>query len=149
MEKASFSLQTNPSWSPLIVTLMLYIYTIAQLGRSEDNFWGSVLSFQHVGLGDQTQVVRCGGKYLYPLSHLKWPFTYFWNVRMFWIVRQKEITIKTCVSKHTWTYTGRQADRHTYTQKCQLTNVEGVIELKNPKFISPNETLVLENWIFT
>lgn len=42
----------------------------------------------------------------------------------------------------------RQADRHIHIQECKLTNVR-VTELKNPKFANLNETLVLENWIFT
>lgn len=38
--------------------------------QSEDNPWGSVLSFYHVDPGDQTQVGRGGSKHLYSLSHL-------------------------------------------------------------------------------
>lgn len=31
-------------------------------GGGVDNLWESVLHFQHVSLGDQTQVVKPGGK---------------------------------------------------------------------------------------
>lgn len=40
------------------------------VGRSEDNLQESVPSFHHVGLRDQAQVIRLGGKHLYSLSHL-------------------------------------------------------------------------------
>lgn len=61
---------SSSCWNPLLFTLMLCMYTMAQLCRSED-MCESVLSFQQVHPGEQTQVVRCGGKYLYPLGHLK------------------------------------------------------------------------------
>lgn len=38
--------------------------------RSEGNLGEPVLSFDHVGLGDQTHVVRFGGMCLYLLSNL-------------------------------------------------------------------------------
>ena len=41
--------------------------------RSEDNFLKLGLYFCHVDLGDQTQVIRLGGKYLYLLSYLASP----------------------------------------------------------------------------
>jgi hypothetical protein len=37
---------------------------------------------------------------------------------------------KTCASKYTRIYSGRQTNTHIYTQECQLTNVELVIKLK-------------------
>lgn len=43
---------------------MVYIW------KSEDNCKESVLSFHHVGLRDQTEVIRLGGKHLYPLSKI-------------------------------------------------------------------------------
>lgn len=36
--------------------------------RAEDNLWELLLLFQHVGSGDQTQVVRVGIMSLYLLS---------------------------------------------------------------------------------
>ena len=33
--------------------------------RLEDNLWGSVLSFHHVGPGNQAQVIRLGGKHVH------------------------------------------------------------------------------------
>lgn len=37
------------------------------------DFQEPVLSFHHVSAENQTQVIRCGGKYLYPMSHLTGP----------------------------------------------------------------------------
>lgn len=55
------------------VHMCVYIYTMACMRRSEDNLGEWVLSFHHVGPGDQTQIVRFGGKYPYWLSHLTGP----------------------------------------------------------------------------
>lgn len=41
--------------------------------RSENNLRELVLSFQHVSLGDRTQVPQIGCKTLYLLSHLHGP----------------------------------------------------------------------------
>lgn len=38
--------------------------------RPEDNLWESQLSFYHVILGDQIQVIRLGSQAPYQLSHL-------------------------------------------------------------------------------
>lgn len=38
--------------------------------KSEDNLWKLLLSFNHVGSGFQTQIVRMGCKSLRSLSHL-------------------------------------------------------------------------------
>lgn len=46
--------------------------------RSENNLQKSVLSFSHVGRGDQTQVIRFSCKYLYPLSHVTSPSILDW-----------------------------------------------------------------------
>jgi hypothetical protein len=40
---------------------------------SKDNLWESVLSFQHVGPGDQAQFGKLADKYLYLLSHVTSP----------------------------------------------------------------------------
>lgn len=52
------------------VGMYAHVCATAQLVKSEESSQDSVLSFHHVGLGDQTQVVRFGGKCLYPLEHL-------------------------------------------------------------------------------
>lgn len=56
------------------------VYTVTHMWRLKDNVWKEVLStFHHVGLRDQIQVIRLGGKYLYPLSYLispKWSNSY-------------------------------------------------------------------------
>lgn len=38
--------------------------------QREDNLQKSVCAFYHVSSADQTQVIRLGSKWLYPLSHL-------------------------------------------------------------------------------
>lgn len=43
-----------------------YIHVTAWV--SEDNLQESVLSFHHIGSGNQTQVVKFNRKHLYPLS---------------------------------------------------------------------------------
>lgn len=45
-----------------------------QVWRTEANLCESVLPFYYVGPGNQTQVLRVGGKPLSPLSHLSSPF---------------------------------------------------------------------------
>lgn len=40
-------------------------------------FQESVFSFHSVGCGEQTQFVRIGGKFLYCLSHLTGPPTFY------------------------------------------------------------------------
>lgn len=50
--------------------LCIYIFSVGNESHSMptwrcggvDNLWESVLHFQHVSLGDQTQVVKPGGK---------------------------------------------------------------------------------------
>lgn len=55
---------------------LLYIFynicacTKAHTFWSKDNFLELLLSFYHVGSGDQTQVVQFDNKYLYLTSHL-------------------------------------------------------------------------------
>ena len=49
------------------------VHAMTWMWSSEDSFWELVLTFHHVGLGDQTQAVRLGGKCLYPLTHLEGP----------------------------------------------------------------------------
>jgi hypothetical protein len=41
----------------------------ALLKKSEDNLQKLVLFFHHLGLENQTEVVRLGGRLSYPLSH--------------------------------------------------------------------------------
>lgn len=50
------------------VGMYAHVCATAQLVKSEESSQDSVLSFHHVGLGDQTQIVRFGGKCLYPLD---------------------------------------------------------------------------------
>lgn len=50
-----------------------YTHATVCMWRSEDNLWGSVLSFHHVGSGDWTQTARLAGKLLYPQSQLDHP----------------------------------------------------------------------------
>lgn len=53
-----------------------FIYLHAHLHRdanalewsSDDKFWGLVFSFHHVNPKDQSQVVRLGSRYPYPMS---------------------------------------------------------------------------------
>lgn len=47
------------------------------LWRSEGNVQESVLFFHHMGPRYQTQVVRFGGKTLYPLSHFSSPQSFY------------------------------------------------------------------------
>lgn len=47
-----------------------YSNVMAYMWGSWGNFWESVLSFHHVGLGDPTQGFRLCWKSLYPLRHL-------------------------------------------------------------------------------
>lgn len=47
-----------------------YECTIAQVWKPEDNLWGSVVSFPHVGPRDQTQAIRIGEKCPSILNHL-------------------------------------------------------------------------------
>lgn len=42
------------------------VYATACVWRAEDNFREPVLSFHHMGSGDQTQVVKLGGNYTEP-----------------------------------------------------------------------------------
>ena len=51
----------------------LFMYSGGRIWRSKDNQQESVLSFHHVGPGDQTQGIRLGGACLYPLSQLTGP----------------------------------------------------------------------------
>jgi hypothetical protein len=41
-----------------------------RIWQSENNFVKLVLSFHHIGPGDQSQIIRLGGKHFYPLSYL-------------------------------------------------------------------------------
>lgn len=50
----------------ICVCTHMWVHTWHTLRRWEDTLWVSFLSFQHVGLNDQTQVLRLGGRYLYP-----------------------------------------------------------------------------------
>lgn len=43
------------------------------IGKPEENLYGSVFSFYHVGLGDQTQVIELGRKCLSPLNRVTGP----------------------------------------------------------------------------
>lgn len=47
--------------------------------RSEDKFQESVLSFNCVGPGDQTQVVKLGDKCLYLQSYFTSPLFFFFD----------------------------------------------------------------------
>lgn len=47
----------------------MHMYYIAHM-KFKDNLYGVILSFYHVGLVDQTQVIKLAGTILYPLSHL-------------------------------------------------------------------------------
>lgn len=67
--------------------------TTEHTGRSEDNFWGPVLSFYHVNSGDWIQVVRLGGKCLYR-SHVGIP-----EALSNAIVRRKKKTFKMLILK--------------------------------------------------
>lgn len=49
------------------------IHVTVYVRRSEDNLEELVLSFHYMGSGDQTQVIRLGGKPLYPLSRFAGP----------------------------------------------------------------------------
>lgn len=51
----------------------------AQVWRSEDNHQESVLSFHHLGSGDETRVDRLGGRNFYPLSHFSAQFSLISN----------------------------------------------------------------------
>ena len=51
----------------------------AQVWRSEDNHQELVLSFHHLGSGDQTRVDRLGGRDFYPLSHFSAQFSLISN----------------------------------------------------------------------
>lgn len=48
----------------------VYVWECAFMWRLEDNFWKLFLSFCHVGVGDQSQVIRLGDWCLCQLSHL-------------------------------------------------------------------------------
>lgn len=50
-----------------------YVLVLRHMWRAEDNLSGLVLSFYCVGPRDQTQVLRLGGKHLYPLSSVSCP----------------------------------------------------------------------------
>lgn len=50
-----------------------YVLVLRHMWRAEDNLSGLVLSFYCVGPRVQTQVVRLGGKHLYPLSSVSCP----------------------------------------------------------------------------
>lgn len=52
-------------------------YAIACVWRSKANLKVSVLTFQHVSPRNWTQMVRLSGKFLYPLSHPKGPWSLF------------------------------------------------------------------------
>lgn len=51
----------------------IFIHEHTYVCRGQDNFQYFILSFHPVGLGDQTQIARLGGKLLSLLSHLTSP----------------------------------------------------------------------------
>lgn len=64
-----------PAWLPwpvTVLTLFLHLFVYGgecmpqHVWRAEDNFREPVLSFHHMGSGDQTQVVKLGGNYTEP-----------------------------------------------------------------------------------
>lgn len=69
----------------IIIISIIFIYlfymcwgwevcALVHMWRSESDLSEPVLSFYYVNLGDQNQVVRLGGRLLYPLNPLRaWP----------------------------------------------------------------------------
>lgn len=55
------------------VYLCMYTRATASMWRSENNFWELILSFYHVGPGNETQVIRLCGNCFYPKIYLSGP----------------------------------------------------------------------------
>ena len=64
-----------------VYVCVLHETTIAHAWKSEDRSEGWALSLSCVRPGDQTQVIRHGGKHFYSLSHLAHPFFDFLFLR--------------------------------------------------------------------
>lgn len=47
----------------------VHMHVHAQWHRSEVTLQELVVSFQHVGPGDHTQIIKLSGRHIYPVSH--------------------------------------------------------------------------------
>lgn len=71
----------------LKIPFYVYLFTLcgcgAGGGRSEDNLWESVLSFQQLSPGDRTLLIKFDSRHLYHLSHHASPtwllLNFLWN----------------------------------------------------------------------
>lgn len=55
--------------SQMLLQMCMHKWAMVLLGRSKDNFWEPVISFQLVSSGDWTRVLRHGSENFNPLSH--------------------------------------------------------------------------------
>lgn len=59
-----------PAYVHMCVFAYVYIYTIVDMWKSEENLWKFVLYFHTVGSGHKAWVFRFKNKYIYLLSYL-------------------------------------------------------------------------------
>jgi hypothetical protein len=71
LTKKTLSLETQGTFIiHSFIHSFIHSLVIAARQRSKDNSQESVLSLHHVGARDQTQILKIGGKMLFPVSHL-------------------------------------------------------------------------------
>lgn len=63
------------------VCMCCVVCSIEHLWKSEDKLSHSVLSFHHVGTGDQTQVSRLGSKHLCSMDYFIVQWLHFHNIK--------------------------------------------------------------------